>query len=133
MEAVVLTKPTGFFYAPVCRGRHGFLRALIKAAMHKTSGPILRKTKPQPGQFSYKLWLDSFAAYPYSCRSHPLEFFIVFKLQTVIKKCPAGKCDDYRRKLQINRPICKLYKLSPGWHSDIIQSKSRRNRKIDYN
>ena len=41
-----------------------------------------------------------------------------------------GRCDDYTRKLQINRPICKL---SPGWHSDVIQSKSRRNRETDYN
>lgn len=122
-----------FFYAPVCRGRHGFVRALIKAVMHKKSGPILHKTKLQTRRFSYKLWLDSFAAYPYSCHIRPFEFFIVFKLQTVIKKRPAGKCDDYTRKLQINRPICKLYKLSPGWHSDIIQSKSRRNGKIDYN
>ena len=101
--------------------------------MHKKSGPILRKTKPQTRQFSYKLWLDSFVAYPYSCRISPLEFLIVFKLQTVIQKCPAGKCDEYTRKLQINRPICRLCKLSPGWHSDIIQSKSRRNRKRDYN
>ena len=110
-----------------------FRKGSIKAAMHKKSCPILRKTKPQPGQFSYKLWLDSFAAYPYSCRIRRLEFLIVFKLQTVMKKCPVGKCDDYTRKLQINRPICKL---SPGWHSDIIQLKSRRNRKVrktDYN
>lgn len=122
-----------FFYARVCRGRHCFVRALIKAVMYKKSGPTLRKTKLQPGQFSYKLWLDSFAAYPYGFRIRPLEFFIVFKLQTVIKKCPSSKCDDYTRKLQINRPICKLCKLSSDWHSDIIQSKSRRNRKTDYN
>ena len=70
--------------------------------MHKKSGPILHETKPQTRQFSYKLWLDSFAAYPYSCRIRPLEFFIVFKLQTVIKK------NAQRANVTTIRVNCKL-------------------------